>query len=368
VLYLILLFSVTLHSKQDIAILPGRAYNPFMESTLLTAEDVARQLRIKKYTVYELIKRGELPSSRVGKQVRVSQEDIDRYLRAGKTGSFFAGGESGGPRNNGAQHDGARLNGEEENAGAGISGPLPAVFQIPPESSESPVILCGQDACLDLLVSRLSALGLGPALRSYTGCYNGLIALYNGRVTVAASHLWDSETDSYNYPFIRRLLPGLPVGVFRLAGRMQGFYVQKGNPLNIRDWRDLARPGISMINRERGCGTRILLDQKLRLLGIDARNIQGYTRESTSHLACAGIVSRGGADIGCGCERGAAGIAGADFIPLQLEWYDLVFRLPDRDSPVIKTIISYISKDEFKQDLALMGGYDLSQTGSYAEF
>jgi putative molybdopterin biosynthesis protein len=343
-----------------------------MESPLLTAEDVARRLRIKKYTVYELIKRGELPSSRVGKQVRVSQEELDRYLRAGKTGPLFGGETPGGPRRRKLRPD----DGEGESAEGGtaaIPGPAagrdPAAFPGDPgEPAEAPVILCGQDACLDLLVSRLSGLGLGPALRSYTGCYNGLIALYNGRVTMAASHLWDSETDSYNYPFIRRLLPGLPAGVFRLAGRMQGFYVQKGNPLKIRDWQDLARPEITIINRERGCGTRILLDQKLRLLGIDAKNIRGYTRESTSHLACAGIVARGGADLGCGCERGAGSIAGADFIPLQLEWYDLVFRLPDRGSPVIKALTSYITTDEFKQDLALMGGYDLSQTGVYAEF
>jgi putative molybdopterin biosynthesis protein len=337
---------------------------------------VARQLRIKKYTVYELIKRGELPSSRVGKQVRVSQEDIDRYLRAGRTGALPG---KGGPHLDGEGKYGG------EGGMAGHSGP--AVFQrafpappfaplsappfapeAAPEPVEPPLILGGQDACLDLFVSRFSALGLGPALRSYAGCYNGLIALYHGRITMAAAHLWDSETDSYNYPFIRRLLPGLPVGVFRLAGRMQGFYVKKGNPLGIWDWRDLARPGISLINRERGCGTRILLDQKLRLLGIDAKLIQGYTRESTSHMACAGIVSRGGADIGCGCERGAESIAGAEFVPLQLEWYDLVFRLQDRDAPVVKALISYISKGEFKQDLALMGGYDLSQTGNYAEF
>jgi putative molybdopterin biosynthesis protein len=328
-----------------------------MESPLLTAEDVAQRLRIKKYTVYELIKRGELPSSRVGKQVRISQDELDRYLRAGKT-------RPAGPQPGPAEGEGAK--------DGPIPGPAavrdPASFPSPGDPAEAPVILCGQDACLDLLVSRLSGLGLGPALRSYTGCYNGLIALYNGRVTMAASHLWDSETDSYNYPFIRRLLPGLPVGVFRLAGRMQGFYVQKGNPLRIRDWQDLARSEITIINRERGCGTRILLDQKLRLLGVNAKNIRGYTRESTSHLACAGIVARGGADLGCGCERGAGSVSGADFIPLQLEWYDLVFRLPDRGSPVVKALISYITTDEFKQDLALMGGYDLSQTGVYAEF
>jgi putative molybdopterin biosynthesis protein len=332
-----------------------------MEPSLLTAEDVARQLRIKKYTVYELIKRGELPSSRVGKQVRISQEDIDRYLRAGKTGPFQD--EENFPR--------ARR-GETGEAGGGVPrGGLQPGREFPgprQEPAETPIILSGQDLCLDLLVSRLSALGLGPVLRSYTGCYNSLIALYNGTVTMAASHLWDRETDTYNYPFIHHLLPGLPVGVFRLAGRQQGFYVKKGNPLKIRDWEDLARPEITIINRERGCGTRILLDQKLRLLGIRAENIRGYSRESTSHMACASTVARGGADLGCGCERGAENIAGADFIPLQSEWYDLVFRLQDRDSPTVKALIAYISGTEFRQDLALMGGYDLSQTGSYVEF
>ncbi|MDR2160493.1 MAG: helix-turn-helix transcriptional regulator [Treponema sp.] len=315
-----------------------------MESPLLTAEDVARQLRIKKYTVYELIKRGELPSSRVGKQVRVSQGDIDRYLRAGKTGGFRD-----------EEHRSPVRRGEGGENGAVYPG------------AKAPVILCGQDICLDLLVSRLSALGLGPVLRSYSGCYNSLVSLYHGTVTMAAAHLWDEETGTYNYPFIRHLLPGLPAGVFRLAGRRQGFYVKKGNPLKIQNWEDLARPGIVMINRERGCGTRILLDQKLKGLGIDAGAIRGYGRESTSHMACASIVAKGGADLGCGCERGAENIAGVDFIPLQLEWYDLVFRLQDRDSPPVKALISYLSGTEFTQNLALLGGYDLSQTGTYVE-
>ncbi|MDR2257893.1 MAG: helix-turn-helix transcriptional regulator [Treponema sp.] len=318
-----------------------------MEPSLLTAEDVAKQLRVKKYTVYELIKRGELPSSRVGKQVRISQGDIDRYLLAGKTGSFRNGGEQG--QGNGPPTDSAAQ-----------------VFKKGTQA-EAPLILCGQDACLDLLVSRFSVLGLGPVLRSYSGCYNSLIALYNGKVTMAASHLWDGETETYNYPFIRRLMPGIPVGVFRWAGRLLGLYVKTGNPLNIHDWKDLARPEITMINRERGCGVRILLDQKLKLLGIDGEQIRGYGRESTSHMVCASIVAKGGADVGCGCERGAEHIAGAEFVPLQLEWYDLVFRLPDRDTPWAKALISYISGNEFKQDLMLMGGYDLSQTGVYVE-
>ena len=311
-------------------------YNAIMETVLLTAEDVARQLRIKKYTVYELIKRGELPSSRVGKQVRISQADINRYLRAGKTGPLPA---------------------RAKNLSQG---------EVPAEIPDAPVIVSGQDKCLDLLLNRIAETGK-PVLRSYTGCYNSLIAFYNGRVTLAAAHLWDAETDTYNYPFIRRLLPGLPVGALRLAGRMQGFYVARGNPLRIRDWADLGRQDLSMINRERGCGTRILLDQKLSLLGISGAAIRGYDRETVSHLACAGAVAKGGADLGCGCERAAIGIPGIEFVPLQLEWYDIIFRLADRDSPAVRAVLSYVSGREFKQDLELLGGYDISQTGRYEE-
>ncbi|MDR3115256.1 MAG: helix-turn-helix transcriptional regulator [Treponema sp.] len=317
-----------------------------MESILLTAEDVAKQLRIKKYTVYELIKRGELPSSKVGKQVRISQEDINRYLQSRKTGFK------------------ALL---PERIAAGPAGRLE---DKPPVDFPglAPIIICGQDKCLDLLVSRISRTGTNLVLRSFMGSYNGLCTLYNGRVTMAAAHLWDGETDTYNYPFIRHLLPGLPVGVLRLAGRMQGFYVKKGNPLQIKDWNDLARREITMINRERGCGTRILLDQKVAQLGIDTDPIQGYTKEYTSHLACANTVARGEADLGCGCEGGREHIPGVDFVPLQLEWYDFIFRLADRNTPALRTILSYVLEGEFRQDLEMLGPYDLSQTGRYETF
>jgi putative molybdopterin biosynthesis protein len=329
-----------------------------MESTLLTAEDVARQLRIKKYTVYELIKRGELPSSKVGKQVRVSQADIDSYLWASKSGQALPASHADAPGGEDPipgipVHHGAEAQGEN------------SLHFI---ASPGTVIISGQDVCLDLFLTKIAEAGEYAVLRSYMGCYNGLYALYHGRVTMAASHLWDGETDTYNYPFIRRLLPGLPVGVLRLAGRRQGFYVRKGNPLNIRDWKDFARKDLAMINREKGCGVRILLDQKLAGLGIRGQDIRGYGREMVSHLACAGEIARGGADVGCGCERWAENIAGIDFIPLQLEWYDLVFRLADKDTPAVRSVLSFGSSLEFRQNLEMMGGYDLSQTGHYEEF
>jgi putative molybdopterin biosynthesis protein len=324
-----------------------------MESTLLTAEDVAKQLRIKKYTVYELVKRGEIPSSKVGKQVRISQEDIDRYLRSSKTGCPWEPSEAVPPASG-------------TTGVSFVDAPLSPVRIPETDAVPAGVIICGQDRCLDLLLARAASIG-ETVYRSYMGCYNGLYALYHGRVTMAASHLWDSETNTYNYPFIKRLLPGLPVGILRLAGRMQGFYVKKGNPLQIRDWQDLTRPELMLINRERGCGTRILLDQKLRLLKINAASIHGYNRESSSHMVCANTVAKGGADLGCGCQGGAENIAGVEFVPLQLEWYDFVFRLADRHNPAVEAIVSYATSEEFKQDLRMTGNYDTSQTGYYLE-
>ncbi|GHV79893.1 molybdate-binding protein [Spirochaetia bacterium] len=333
-----------------------------MESDLLTAEDVAQRLRIKKYTVYELIKRGELPSSKVGKQVRVSQSDIDRYLAANKTGPQYVEPQV---------HDQKSPweSGREvvDLISSGQPKALEEALGENPDPASASVIISGQDMCLDLLVNRLSMSG-NTVLRSYVGCYNGLYSLYHGRVSMSAAHLWDAETDTYNYSFIRRLLPGLPVGVFRLGGRMQGLYVKKGNPLHIQGWKDFSRPELTMINRERGSGTRILLDQKLVQLGIAGAGIRGYTRESSSHMASASTVAKGGADLGCGCERGIERVSGIEFVPLQMEWYDLVFRLADRNTPAVRIIGSYISSDEFKQDLEIMGGYDLSQTGRYEEF
>ncbi|MDR0569270.1 MAG: helix-turn-helix transcriptional regulator [Spirochaetaceae bacterium] len=313
-----------------------------MESPLLTAEDVAKQLNIKKYTVYELIKRNELPSSKVGKQVRVSQADIQRYLESRKTGVLPPA----------AVRPGRSAQVCTDQSGAQALGPP---------------ILCGQDVCLELLVSRAAETGRVQVLRSYMGSYNGLYAFYNRRVSMTAAHLWDAETDTYNYPFIRRLLPGVSVGALRLAGRLEGLYVRKGNPLGIRGWQDFARSDLGMVNRERGSGVRILLDQKLKLLGLDAAKMRGYDRECTSHRACAGAVSKGSADVACGCEQGAVETGGVDFIPLQLEWYDLVFRLEDRDSPVMQAILSYVSSAAFKQDLEITGKYDISQTG-HCEF
>lgn len=321
-----------------------------MESKLLTAEEVAQQLKIKKYTVYELIKRGELPSSKVGKQMRISQADINHYLLASKSGKPAAVRLPEPPRNDKPEPSREALN---------------DIFEVP---TVAPTIVCGQDTCLDMLVSRVTMRPDVTILRSHMGSLNGLYAFYHGRVAMTAAHLWDAETNTYNYPFIRRIAPGVPAGALRLVGRMQGLYVKKGNPLEIKDWRDLARPDVTMVNREKGSGTRVLLDQKLALSQINPQDVRGYRRELATHLACAGAVTKGDADAACGCSGAATNLPGLDFIPLQLEWYDLIFRLSERHTPAVQSLMAAAVSLEFRRDLEMLGSYDMSMTGHFEEF
>jgi putative molybdopterin biosynthesis protein len=144
---------------------------------------------------------------------------------------------------------------------------------------------------------------------------------------------------------------------------MQGFYVAKGNPKSIVGWDDLNRADITIINREKGSGTRVLLDEHLRKLGISAKSVNGYERESTSHLAIASTVARGGADIGMGNEKAGLQVKDIDFIPLQSERYELVIKKEDLDKPPFRAVIEILRSHEFKMELEGIGGYDLKEIG-----
>lgn len=305
-----------------------------------TVEDVSGILKLKKHTVYEIIKRGELSCTKLGKQIRILKSDFDAYCKSRRKNADSA----------------AHFDTPQEPISLADGG-------MKSLSQSGAVIIAGQDFCLDLLLAHIPHPQSSALFRSFLGGYNGLYELYHQRLTMTAVHLWDAETGSYNLPYVRRMLPGVSFGVIRLAGREQGFYVQKGNPKKIREWRDLSRGDITVINREKGSGTRILMDQKLTALGIDTARIPGYRRESTSNLACANIVARGGADVACGSQRVAESIQTVEFIPLQKEWYDLVYRKDDKHLPAVKKIIEIATSDSFRHDLALAGGYDISQTG-----
>jgi putative molybdopterin biosynthesis protein len=226
-------------------------------------------------------------------------------------------------------------------------------------------VICGQDLILDVLSNYIEMHPKGTqALRSYIGSYNSLTALYHGNVQVASVHLWDGDTGQYNIPYVKRLLPGIPAVILHLTNRIQGFYVAKGNPKNIKTWSDLKRPDITIINREKGAGSRVLLDEHLRLLGIYGSSIKGYNRETQSHITAASTVGRGGADVAVGQEKIAKQVESIDFIPLQKERYELVVRKEDMHTLPIQAIIEILRSDEFKMELNGIGGYDTSEMGN----
>jgi putative molybdopterin biosynthesis protein len=144
---------------------------------------------------------------------------------------------------------------------------------------------------------------------------------------------------------------------------MQGLYVKNGNPKNIKSWEDFRRDDSTMINREYGAGSRVLLDENLKLLGIFGSSIVGYAREGQTHLAAASAVSGGKADVAVGIEKIARQVDNIDFIPLKKERYDLVVKKEHIDSPEVRTMMDIISSAAFKQEFGNIGGYDTIDMG-----
>jgi len=309
----------------------------------LTPLEVAELLKISKNTVYELVKRGELNSYRVGNKVRIEMKDIEEYKNKSKK----------------IQND------KQSNVNQDDSySPILSPYESEKIQKSYGFVICGQDIMLDILSRHLQHHTKGfQALRSYVGSYDGLYALYHGNVQIATAHLWDGETGEYNVPYVKRMLPGIPTVIVHLANRKQGFYVQKSNPKDINDWEDLKRPGITIINREIGSGTRILLDEHLKKLGISGNSLDGYERECFSHLAVASAVARGGADVAIGNEKASQQVDGIDFIPMQTESYELVMKKEDIDKPQFQAVIQILRSQEFKLELLGIGGYDLKDLG-----
>lgn len=312
----------------------------------LSAQEVAEILNISKNTVYELIKRGELPSYRIGRKVRVDEKDIEEYKNRSRTTV--------------KQH--VPINNEHRDEVI-VSNRNSANFASVTNFKKD-FIICGQDILLDVLTRHLERHPKGlQALRCYIGSYNGLVELYKGNVTIATSHLWDGSTGEYNLSYIPRLLPGVPCVVVHLVCRMQGFYVIKGNPKKIHTWNDLTRPDVLMVNREKGCGVRVLIDEQFKKLKISPGLINGYENEELSHLAVASTVARGDADVGVGNEKAALQVNNVDFVPLQKERYDLIIKKEDINTPPIQAVLEILNSKEFQLELLGIGGYDISETG-----
>jgi putative molybdopterin biosynthesis protein len=305
------------------------------EKNALSTQEVADMLHVSKSTIYDLIKKGEISSYKVGRKVRFTESDVQDYIsRAKKSQSVV----------NSASNNLADFN------------------LLGSEKKQDSFIICGQDLILDILSNHMRLHNI-HALRAYIGSYDSLVSLYRNKINVASTHLWDSDTDQYNVPYVRRLLPGIPTVIIHLTCRMQGLYVLKGNPKGITTWADFGRDDITMINREYGAGSRVLLDENLKLLGIYGSAIKGYKKENQSHLAVASAVSSGDADVAVGNEKIARQVDNIDFIPLKKERYDLVVKKEDFQTLEIQTMLNIIRSVAFKNEFGNIGGYDTSDMG-----
>ncbi|MEH7250332.1 helix-turn-helix transcriptional regulator [Neobacillus niacini] len=299
-----------------------------MEGKAYTPDEVAQLFQISKHTVYELIKRGELQAFKVGNKMRIEHGEIERYKESSKA-------------------------------------PAKKIQVEQPETPTSlPVRLSGShDFLVEHFVKQTSRdlqLQIQP---TYIGSLEGLMMLYRGQSDIAAMHLLDPASQEYNLPFIHQLFVHESILVLRFASREQGFIVAKGNPKKITGFNDLTRKDIHFVNRQKGAGTRFLLDSMLAGHEINPAEINGYTNEEWNHLSTASYISRGMADVAFGIQSAASHL-GLDFIPIAKEQFDLVFRFTEENKEKLNELIRYLQSDSFKNSLTDLEGYDVQELGT----
>jgi len=225
------------------------------------------------------------------------------------------------------------------------------------------VVTGSHDLVLDLAASWLRERDPRVTLASSNvGSLGGLTALRDGLCHVAGSHLLDPDSGEYTLPYLERLLPGREIAVVRLVHRDQGLIVAPGNPPGANGIEDVARLGLRYVNRQRGAGTRMLLDHELAQRGIEPEAIEGYRREEHTHLAVAAAVAAGRADCGLGVLA-AARAFGLDFVPVAKEPYDLVLLKGSIEDELLAPLWALLDSDDFRRAVNDLGGYDTAETG-----
>lgn len=235
-----------------------------------------------------------------------------------------------------------------------------------PRKIDNTIMVIGShDMTLDLLANLLHQRHPEQSISSaHVGSLGGLLALQRGEAHLAGSHLLDEETGEYNIGSIERLLTphGIRVVLLGFVNRVQGLMVPKTNPKEIITLPDLLRNDVIFINRQRGAGTRVLLDYALKHNNLDPRRIQGYERQEYTHLAVAAAVKSGAADCGLGIMAAARALD-LDFVPLFNERYDLVIPVVHYESALLQPLLAIIRDPAFAQTVAALGGYETENMG-----
>ena len=299
----------------------------------LSTQEVAEILHVSKSTIYDLIKKGEIHSYKIGRKVRFTQDDVDAYIARSR----------------------------HEHSTRPVKNIDTHSTLLTPEKDEAPeLIISGQDVVLDILANYLQQEGVNTA-RTYLNSFEGLLSLYQDNIHLAACHLFDGF--DYNTSFVRSLMPGVPAVLVNVSYRTQGFYVQKGNPKGIKGWSDLSREDITVLNRRVGSSARILMDTQLKRLGISASKVKGYDRIMKSHLTMAAAIAAGEADLAIGTERISRQIEGLDFIPLLEERFDFVIKKEMMETEPIQKLLKVLQDSAFRKEISHFSGNDYRDLG-----
>jgi len=295
--------------------------------TMLSTKEVAEYLNINEKQVYKLIKAKSIPATRVTGKWTFPRTLIDEWIIESAK------------RHTGREHSSEALHNHI-------------------------VIMGSNDFSIELLSHMLSSMAPEFSLSlSNVGSIEGLIALGRKSCHAATCHLLDPETGVYNLPYLSRYLPDLETTVINLVYRDVGLILHPDNPHHITGLEDLARPEITIINRQEGSGTRIFLDSELKKLQVDPAGITGYEREVNTHTETALAVLGGSADVGLGILP-AAKLYSLGFVHLTRERYDIVIPSELVSLSSVQALLGVVRSQEFKTRIQQMGGYDTRHTGT----
>jgi len=315
---------------------------------LYTSQEVADLLKIKKTTVYELIKRGELSSTKIGKHIRISDIQLSNYLKA-------------------ADPDRSVPNQSQELSQNpfSLSNMDRSILHQDYLLNTNGLLISGQNSSvIEILRSHLDLRSDGlPMLHSYMNSYNSLYSLYFEKTHLALISLWETQTSPNEFPYIHQFLPGIPIVLIHICDYQEGFYIQKENPLEIHSPDDLSKCKIRLANREKGSSSRILLDTLLSERGIDSLQLDGYKKEHLSHLAIADAIAHNRANVGIGDQTFVQTFPQLEFIPLRTASLDLVYLQNYETHPAFRAITSVIQSKDFQSNLSNLTGYDTRTTG-----
>jgi len=230
------------------------------------------------------------------------------------------------------------------------------------EIEKTILVIGSHDLTLDLMAQFLARHDRRLASAN-VGSQGGLVALRRGEAHLAGSHLLNPKTGEYNISYIREYIPNIPVKVVALVRREQGLIVSKGNPKGIKRLKDLTRPSVQYVNRQRGAGTRVLLDYHLKSMTISPESIAGYFQEEYTHLGVAAAIASGRADCGMGIAAAAQALD-LDFVPLFQERYDLVIPKQFADDILLAPLFELLTDSAFRKAVSQLTGYDVSVMGT----